>query len=106
MDTNIPPQRFPPNVPPKLIELFKKEKSNYSALARRLKMNKSFVHRLLVNGIEPTNKILRKKLFLPAKILPPLSPKVKRGVEILRALEANANPPSRRTYKRGGKLFR
>jgi len=105
MDTNIPLQQFPPNVPPKLIELFKLEKSNYSALARRLNMNKSFVHKLLVDGIEPTNKILRKKLHLPAKIRPPLPPQVKRGVDILRALETKANPPSRRAYKRGGKSF-
>ncbi len=104
MDTTIPLQQFPPNIPPKLIDLFISEKSNYSALARRLKMNKSFVHKLLVDGIEPTNKILRKKLFLPAKIRPPLPPKVKRGVEILRTLEAKANPP--RVYRRGGKPAR
>lgn len=102
MDTNIPPQQFPPNVPPKLIDLFILEKSNYSALARRLKMNKSFVHKLLVDGVEPTNKILRKKLLLPAKIRPPLPPEVQRGVEILRALETKANPPSRLTYRRSG----
>jgi hypothetical protein len=83
-----------------LIELFISEKRVYSALARRLNINKAIIYKFLKNGEEPTNKKLRKKLFLPAKIRPPLPPKVKRGVEILRALEAKADPPSRRTYRR------
>jgi len=106
MDTNIPPQQFPPNVPPKLIELFKLERSNYSALARRLNMNKSFVHKLLVDGIEPTNKTLRKKLFLPAKIRPPLPLWVTQGANFLKEQEVKTNPPSRKTYMRGGKPFK
>ena len=84
---HVPQTVFPPNVPPKLIEKFIASKSKYSALARKLKINKSYVHKLIKDGIEPTNGDIRVKLFLPRKYRKSMPAWVKQGADFLKAQE-------------------
>jgi hypothetical protein len=57
---------FPPNVPRRLIREYRKQGA-FHRLADALGVNVAYVHRLLVQGIEPVNGDIRVKLFLPRK---------------------------------------
>lgn len=102
-DTSTPKTNFPANVPLKLIKIFREEKENYSALARRLNVNKGMLWTLLNEGKEPHDENTRKKVFLPRKIRAPLAAWVREATQNLADLEAAALPTLPRTYNRKGK---
>jgi hypothetical protein len=62
---------FPPNVPKKLIRLYRKL-GTFRAMEKALGVNIYYIRTLMVVGKEPTNGDIRVKLFLPRK------PKAKR----------------------------
>lgn len=63
----MPLTDFPPNVPRKLICLYKAQGGTERGVARALGVNQGLVHRLLVDGKEPVDENIRVKLFLPRK---------------------------------------
>lgn len=105
-DTSVLQTQFPANVPPKLIELFHQENDQFRPLARRLDVNPKHIWDLLVNGKEPVHPDIRAKLFLPAKVRPPLAAWVGQATDALAALEEKAGPAPNRTYSRKGKRVR
>lgn len=99
----MPQHDFPPNIPKKLIQVYKAEKLNCRATARRLKVNPGLLWKLLNEGTEPQDKDLRKKVFLPGKVRKPVPAWVVEATEILARLEREAGPDPNRTYNRKGK---
>lgn len=99
-------KKYPPNVPKKLISMFEKFGRKQRALARELKVNPGHINKLFLRGVEPADPDIRKKLFLPTKVRPPLAAWVGQATDILAALEEKASPAPNRTYSRKGKRVR
>ena len=104
--TSISKNDFPANVPLKLIKLYRQLEENQRALARDRDVNPGHIHKLLIDGIEPVDQNIRKKLFLPGKVRAPLEAWVREATENLRRLEELAQPQPGRTYNRKGKRVR
>ena len=93
---------FPPNVPKKLIEVFQREKCNYSATGRTIGVNKGIINTFLRKGEEPKGREIRLKLFLSPKYRPPVPTWVEQGAQALAKLEEKSTT-QKRVYARGGK---
>lgn len=106
IDTSTSKSDFPANVPLKLIKRFRELKENQRALARDRDVNPGHIHKLLIDGIEPVDPAIRKKLWLPGKVRAPLEAWVREATENLRRLEELAQPIPGRTYSRQGKRVR
>ena len=55
---------YPPNVPRKLIKLYRSMKQNGLQLAKHLGVNDAHLSKLFNKGIEPKDEVIRGKLFL------------------------------------------
>lgn len=108
MQTHISTSKsdFPANVPLKLIKRYRQLGENQRALARDRNVNPGHIHKLLVDGIEPVDPDIRKKLWLPGKVRAPLDAWVREATENLRRLEELSQPLPGRTYNRNGKRVR
>lgn len=96
-------QEYPLNVPKKLILEFECCGCKQRVLARKLGINPGHVNKLLVHGIEPSDKNIRKRLFLPARNMENVPGWVIQGTNILADLEKQAAHNSERLYNRRGK---
>lgn len=98
MPSSMPQFDFPPNVPLKLISSFEDAGCNMSELARQLGINKAHIHKLFKLGIEPRDPVIRKKMFLPAKVREGIPAWVIEATQVLADLEEKAANTQKHIY--------
>jgi hypothetical protein len=105
-DTSTSNNDFPPNVPAKLIHLYRELGGNQRALARHLAVNPGHINNLLKHGREPRDPEIRARLFLPKKMRQPMPAWFEQAYNTLAHLEKQAPPVPDRLYNRAGKRVR